>query len=152
MFKLKVRSLNHDYGGSSEQLVTDFLRAIGFLGNDGGRNKVTVLNTRRIGSAPMFPDVPDGVSFSKRTKKTTKANLNGAIKATGQIDKFRYGVLLASEDDTDLIADDNKIYSQVGRNFGAFRLLYENTDNGDCLLYTSPSPRDLSTSRMPSSA
>ena len=27
----------------------------------------------------------------------------------------------------------------------------ENNDN-DCLLYTSPSPRDLSTSRMPSSA
>ena len=26
------------------------------------------------------------------------------------------------------------------------------TDNGTCLLYTSPSPRDLSTSRMPSSA
>ena len=25
-------------------------------------------------------------------------------------------------------------------------------ENGDCLLYTSPSPRDLSTSRMPSSA
>ena len=24
--------------------------------------------------------------------------------------------------------------------------------SGDCLLYTSPSPRDLSTSRMPSSA
>ena len=24
--------------------------------------------------------------------------------------------------------------------------------DGDCLLYTSPSPRDLSTSRMPSSA
>ena len=26
------------------------------------------------------------------------------------------------------------------------------TRDGDCLLYTSPSPRDLSTSRMPSSA
>ena len=26
------------------------------------------------------------------------------------------------------------------------------TDSGTCLLYTSPSPRDLSTSRMPSSA
>ena len=25
-------------------------------------------------------------------------------------------------------------------------------ENSDCLLYTSPSPRDLSTSRMPSSA
>ena len=27
-----------------------------------------------------------------------------------------------------------------------------NTETGTCLLYTSPSPRDLSTSRMPSSA
>ena len=97
----------------------------------GGRSKVTVLNTRRIGSRPILPDTPDGVSFSKRTQKTTKADLNGAIKSTGQIDKFRYGVLLASEDDTDLIADDNKTYNQVGRDFGVFRLLYENTDNGD---------------------
>ena len=30
-----------------------------------------------------------------------------------------------------------------------FNITYQ---NGDCLLYTSPSPRDLSTSRMPSSA
>ena len=29
---------------------------------------------------------------------------------------------------------------------------YVSMDIGDCLLYTSPSPRDLSTSRMPSSA
>ena len=28
----------------------------------------------------------------------------------------------------------------------------KNVDVGVCLLYTSPSPRDLSTSRMPSSA
>ena len=28
----------------------------------------------------------------------------------------------------------------------------KNAVNKDCLLYTSPSPRDLSTSRMPSSA
>ena len=34
----------------------------------------------------------------------------------------------------------------TSRNFRAFALLY------NCLLYTSPSPRDLSTSRMPSSA
>ena len=32
------------------------------------------------------------------------------------------------------------------RGFGSFSLHYR------CLLYTSPSPRDLSTSRMPSSA
>ena len=34
-------------------------------------------------------------------------------------------------------ADDDKLTFKVG---------------GNCLLYTSPSPRDLSTSRMPSSA
>ena len=32
------------------------------------------------------------------------------------------------------------------------RNLYRETDHCNCLLYTSPSPRDLSTSRMPSSA
>jgi len=31
-------------------------------------------------------------------------------------------------------------------------LLYIEPYSKDCLLYTSPSPRDLSTSRMPSSA
>ena len=41
MFKLKIRNLNNDYGSTNEQLVSEFLRAIGFLGNDGGRNKVT---------------------------------------------------------------------------------------------------------------
>ena len=30
--------------------------------------------------------------------------------------------------------------------------IIQQTNIGDCLLYTSPSPRDLSTSRMPSSA
>ena len=34
---------------------------------------------------------------------------------------------------------------------GLHHLVYEIVDNA-CLLYTSPSPRDLSTSRMPSSA
>eukprot|EP00831_Metopus_contortus_P063380 TRINITY_DN55862_c0_g1_i1.p2 TRINITY_DN55862_c0_g1~~TRINITY_DN55862_c0_g1_i1.p2 ORF type:complete len:100 (+),score=21.47 TRINITY_DN55862_c0_g1_i1:158-457(+) len=32
------------------------------------------------------------------------------------------------------------------------RVLIKILKNGNCLLYTSPSPRDLSTSRMPSSA
>ena len=41
MFKLKIRNLSSGYGNMNEQLVTDFLRSIGFLGNDGGRNKVT---------------------------------------------------------------------------------------------------------------
>ena len=33
-----------------------------------------------------------------------------------------------------------------------FPITLEYRENKDCLLYTSPSPRDLSTSRMPSSA
>ena len=33
-----------------------------------------------------------------------------------------------------------------------FQYFYRNHMDGNCLLYTSPSPRDLSTSRMPSSA
>ena len=41
MFKLKIRNLNNDYGSTNEQIVSNFLRSIGFLGNDGGRNKVT---------------------------------------------------------------------------------------------------------------
>ena len=41
MFKLKIRNLNNDYGITSKQIVSNFLRSIGFLGNDGGRNKVT---------------------------------------------------------------------------------------------------------------
>ena len=35
---------------------------------------------------------------------------------------------------------------------GLIALLPENKIKNTCLLYTSPSPRDLSTSRMPSSA
>ena len=35
---------------------------------------------------------------------------------------------------------------------GGFEGVSDINQDGDCLLYTSPSPRDLSTSRMPSSA
>ena len=41
------------------------------------------------------------------------------------------------------IASENAIFGQTGPRVGSFDA---------CLLYTSPSPRDLSTSRMPSSA
>ena len=40
-------------------------------------------------------------------------------------------------------------YPLAGR---AIEILLESSDYRPCLLYTSPSPRDLSTSRMPSSA
>ena len=52
--------------------------------------------------------------------------------------------------------DDNYIHTPKGQPWsGTTHILREWTDYdvfSDCLLYTSPSPRDLSTSRMPSSA
>ena len=45
--------------------------------------------------------------------------------------------------------------SETGRFFtddDEYRDIGETSDSRTCLLYTSPSPRDLSTSRMPSSA
>ena len=44
----------------------------------------------------------------------------------------------------DSVCDDGSGNNGAANNGGA--------NNGTCLLYTSPSPRDLSTSRMPSSA
>ncbi len=97
----------------------------------GGRNRFTVINTRRIGSAPALPELPENVSISTRDQKTTKADLIGALKTTGQYKKLRYGVLAAFEEDTNYRADNNQIYSQVGRDFGALRLLYEDSEQGD---------------------
>ena len=49
-------------------------------------------------------------------------------------------------------ADDFVIEVGSGQMLPEFDQALEGVKSGDCLLYTSPSPRDLSTSRMPSSA
>ena len=53
-------------------------------------------------------------------------------------------------------SDDHKMFEQAAREYGENRLLEVREDlnvlNKDCLLYTSPSPRDRTRSRMPSSA
>ena len=48
--------------------------------------------------------------------------------------------------------DDSPIKKFLDKKGPGLHHLALETDNIDCLLYTSPSPRDLSTSRMPSSA
>ena len=52
------------------------------------------------------------------------------------------------------LEDDKVIVSSVRETYmiGFFRPIFESDEFVCCLLYTSPSPRDLSTSRMPSSA
>ena len=47
------------------------------------------------------------------------------------------------------IVNANYMKTKLEKNF---KILYSGENGRSCLLYTSPSPRDLSTSRMPSSA
>ena len=84
------------------------------------------VNTRRIGGRPRELDLPPGVELSERDE-LIPADILGALKATGQIGSFRYGVLAASEDETDYIASDGLGYIQDGRDFGVFRVLYEDS-------------------------
>ena len=49
-------------------------------------------------------------------------------------------------------AERDKIESLIAARFGIGETEIERLLTQSCLLYTSPSPRDLSTSRMPSSA
>ena len=93
----------------------------------GSKQKFTVVNTRRIGGRPRDPELPPGLSLSTRDS-VQPSDLLGAAKATGQIGSFRYGLLIASEDETDFIVDD-LLFSQDGRDFGALRVLYEDNHN-----------------------
>jgi len=96
--------------------------------NTGGPTKLAVVNTRRIGGRPGVPELPPDVSVSRR-ESLQPADLEGAVKVTGQIGRIRYGVLGAIEDDTDFTADDDNVYTQTGRDFGAVRVLYEDSIN-----------------------
>ena len=113
----------------------------------------SLINTRRIGSAPKstsselfsrayqkhFPgtdeelyDVGDFELTS--TERNQPSELIGALKVTGQKNKFRYGVLAAFEDDTKLegLLDGSEFeVIQDGREFGIARFLYEDTETGN---------------------
>jgi hypothetical protein len=88
------------------------------------RRLITLVNTRRIGASPRDPDLPPGVGLAPR-EEAKLSDLLGAAKATGQLGRLRYGVLAALEDETRFVADDSNLYIQEGRDFGAFRVLYE---------------------------
>jgi hypothetical protein len=91
--------------------------------------RFTILNTRRIGGRPRAPELPAGVALPAR-ERLQPADLLGAVKATGQLGSFRYGVLAASEDEADFRANDGKRYLQSGRDFTALRVLYEDQGGG----------------------
>jgi len=93
----------------------------------------TLLNTRRIGSAALTPDIPPGMTISD-VELFQPTELYGAVKATGQTGRFRYGVLSAFEEDTrfhgtDSVGNELRI-EQQGRDFGVARLSYEDSTDG----------------------
>ena len=78
----------------------------------------------------------------------TNGNSNG-YKRNGKNPKDQYNDFLNKAKDAKGQGDDvlEQFYLQHAEHY------FRQTDNSNsCLLYTSPSPRDLSTSRMPSSA
>ncbi|MFT7684743.1 MAG: hypothetical protein ACI9FB_000084 [Candidatus Azotimanducaceae bacterium] len=97
----------------------------------GGGSPTTLLNTRRIGSAPKSTQFEDLDLTDIESNQPSQ--LIGAGKLTGQYGKFRYGVLAALEEDTKLtgtLNGQNFSTVQDGRDFGVARLLYEDTSTG----------------------
>ncbi len=91
-------------------------------------NPVTLVNTRRIGGAPSLPTLPDGVTLPL-SERLQQAELNAAVKATGEIGGLRYGVLLASEDDTDFETSQGRV-TQDGSDYSVARLSWEDNTDG----------------------
>ena len=93
-----------------------------------------------------------GVSICKsidEAKKDAKSILNGKFKSSNKVvlEEFIEGEELSYF----VIVDENS-YHFFGSAQDHKRVGEGDTGPNTCLLYTSPSPRDLSTSRMPSSA
>ena len=65
---------------------------------------------------------------------------------------LRVELKTTEEESLDFFLDGEKIVLGVKRAFPGPQNKFINLRPSPCLLYTSPSPRDLSTSRMPSSA
>ena len=101
-------------------------------GRGGPGGPISLLNTRRIGGAPIL-DIPSDVDVVA-TDRSQPTQLHGAVKLTGQSGNWRYGTLLASEDDSEIQGtreDGTPVtISAVGRDFSIARLLYEDTSSG----------------------
>ena len=78
-------------------------------------------------------------SIRKRFRVSNK------VKRVASKDRFRLSISRSSKNISAQIIDDSKSITLISASS-------VEKDVKSCLLYTSPSPRDLSTSRMPSSA
>lgn len=93
---------------------------------------IQLLNTRRIGGAAAY-SIPPNVTVVP-TDLSRPTDLLGAVKLVGQNGAWRYGTLLASEDDSHLtgtLANGTRThFAAEGRDFGVARVLYEDTLGG----------------------
>ena len=82
---------------------------------------------------------------------------NGELPGTGQAHDFQFDAVNsqgidASDIESVSVSSDGLLLTVEVSNFEAGDVLAFTIDVDDCLLYTSPSPRDATLSRMPSSA
>ena len=91
--------------------------------------------------------------------KFKKGNLNFAV--VGHVEWINFlkvyqlpkpGVISHSEKSLEYPAGGGSIIAKILSDLTLNQIHFFTSLGNDCLLYTSPSPRDLSTSRMPSSA
>ena len=94
----------------------------------------------------MYIDGPWGGGQHKKTLKTINVPIpagpsgnNGTLLITDSIAVFKG-------------TGHENVAMELARALSSGQAQYELDSSWGCLLYTSPSPRDLSTSRMPSSA
>ena len=124
-------------------------------------NVLVVINDKKI---PEFekPDMPETglVAFNADVLSYSDYYPFGMLQDArhGSKANYRYG-FQGQEMDNEIKGEGNSVnYTfrmhdpRVGRFFAVDPLEKSYPWNSPCLLYTSPSPRDLSTSRMPSSA
>ncbi len=91
----------------------------------------TLLNTRRIGSdIRSRAGEPDKLSIIDTNSGNQPVDLIGAVKTTGQVGKIRYGLIAATEDETEITIDNAVNGSIPGRDFGVLRVLYESAESG----------------------
>ena len=90
-------------------------------------------------------------SRKRKSRKRQKGGCGCAMSGGGLLDLFNFKKnkdnLPGQYNPENQIGDED-----LGRSMEEERIARANANLTGCLLYTSPSPRDLSTSRMPSSA
>jgi hypothetical protein len=94
----------------------------------------TMVNTRRIGGKPDWPGLPADSRLGDNRDLIIPVDLDGAVKATGQLGSFRYGVLGAFEDtikfDVFDGSDAARNIHRDGSDYGVARVLWENNSGG----------------------